>query len=169
MAGCPPTQWLRPEHPSRRAPQPAIIGLMSDTDPTPVPTSDPAPTVWGTFQAHDARAQIAFLVALGFKQTVVYGEGDHVDHAQLDWPEGGGVMCGSFKPDQPWHRQPGTAGFYVVTADPDAVLARAKETAAEIIRDIEETDYGSREFGLRDPEGNLWSFGTYPGAPRATS
>jgi hypothetical protein len=53
----------------------------------------PAPTVWGTFQARDARAMIRFLVALGFEETVVYGEGEVVDHAQLDWPEGGGVMC----------------------------------------------------------------------------
>ena len=29
-----------------------------------------------------------------------------------------------------------------------------------------DTDYGSRDFTVRDPEGNLWSFGTYRGAPR---
>ncbi len=36
----------------------------------------PAPTVWGTFQARDARAMIDFLVALGFEETAVYGDGD---------------------------------------------------------------------------------------------
>jgi len=36
---------------------------------------------------------------------------------------------------------------------------------ADIIRKPEDTDYGSREFALRDPEGNLWSFGTYRGEP----
>ena len=45
---------------------------------------------------------IAFLVSLGFEETVVYGEGDRVDHAQLDWPEGGGVMMGSHKPEGEW-------------------------------------------------------------------
>jgi len=28
------------------------------------------------------------------------------------------------------------------------------------------TDYGSHGFTARDPEGNLWSFGTYRGEPR---
>jgi hypothetical protein len=26
-----------------------------------------------------------------------------------------------------------------------------------------DTDYGSRDFAVRDPEGNRWSFGTYRG------
>jgi uncharacterized glyoxalase superfamily protein PhnB len=29
------------------------------------------------------------------------------------------------------------------------------------VRELIDTDYGSREFSVRDPEGNLWSFGTY--------
>ena len=128
----------------------------------------PAPTVWGTFQARDARAMIEFLVALGFEETVVYGEGDRVDHAQLDWPEGGGIMMGSHKPDGEWHTEPGGSGFYVVTADPQAVYQRAKEAGAEITREPSTTDYGSTEFALRDPEGNKWSFGTYPGEPRSS-
>jgi uncharacterized glyoxalase superfamily protein PhnB len=27
--------------------------------------------------------------------------------------------------------------------------------------ELHNTDYGSRDFACRDPEGNLWSFGTY--------
>jgi uncharacterized glyoxalase superfamily protein PhnB len=126
----------------------------------------PAPTVWGTFQAHDARAMIDFLVAIGFEATAVHGEGARVDHAQLDWPEGGGVMLGSHKPDGPWTTEPGTAGFYVVTQDPAGVRERATAAGAEITRELNETDYGSTELGLRDPEGNQWSFGTYRGEPR---
>jgi uncharacterized glyoxalase superfamily protein PhnB len=128
----------------------------------------PAPTVWGTFQARDARAIIAFLVAVGFEETVVYGEADRVDHAQLSWPEGGGVMLGSHKPEGEWTLEPGSAGFYVVTADPRAVHDRAVAAGAEITREPRTTDYGSTEFGLRDPEGNQWSFGTYAGEPRTS-
>jgi uncharacterized glyoxalase superfamily protein PhnB len=29
---------------------------------------------------------------------------------------------------------------------------------------MEDTDYSSRGSTVRDPEGNLWSFGTYRGA-----
>jgi uncharacterized glyoxalase superfamily protein PhnB len=31
----------------------------------------------------------------------------------------------------------------------------------EIVRPLEDQDYGSRDFAVRDPEGNIWSFGTY--------
>jgi len=40
---------------------------------------------------------------------------------------------------------------------------------AEIIDELHETDYGSRDFAARDPEGNRWSFGTYRGEPRKSS
>ena len=56
----------------------------------------PPPQVWPTLRARDARALIRFLVdAFGFEETVVYGDGDVVHHAQLSWPPGGGVMLGS--------------------------------------------------------------------------
>jgi uncharacterized glyoxalase superfamily protein PhnB len=124
----------------------------------------PAPTVWHSFRARDARALIKFLVdAFGFEETVVYGDGDRVDHAQLDWPEGGGIMFGSVRSDAD---TTGLAWAYVVTAQPDAVYERAKAAGAEIVMDLHDTDYGSRDFMARDPEGNHWSFGTSPGEPR---
>ncbi|MCW2847787.1 MAG: hypothetical protein JWR90_1761 [Marmoricola sp.] len=128
----------------------------------------PAPTVWGTFQARDARAMIDFLVAIGFERTAVYAADDDpatVHHAQLDWPEGGGVMFGSHKPEG-WSLPPGGAGFYVVTADPRAVHDRAVRAGATITRELNEPDFGGWEFGLRDPEGNQWSFGSYRGEGR---
>src|SRR5215510_6727198 len=60
----------------------------------------PPPQVWPTLRARDARALIKFLVdAFGFEETVVYGEGNRVDHAELSWPPGGGVMLGSTRPE----------------------------------------------------------------------
>lgn len=44
------------------------------------------------------------------------------------------------------------------------VFARAKILGARVIRDMEETDYGSRGFSVTDAEGNRWSFGTYAGS-----
>ncbi|MFE1170818.1 VOC family protein [Streptomyces sp. NPDC058773] len=63
-------------------------------------------------------------------------------------------------------RGPGTFGGYAVTGRPDELCARARAAGAEIIKELTDTDYGSREFGVRDPEGNLWWFGTYRGEPR---
>ena len=76
-----------------------------------------------------------------------------VHHAQLDWPEGGGVMFGSHKTDRACSVPPGGAGFYVVTADPRAVHERAVGAGAEITRELNEPDYGGWEFGLARPRG----------------
>ena len=88
----------------------------------------PAPQVWPTLRARDARALIRFLVdAFGFEETAVHADGDTVHHAELAWPLGGGVMLGSVRPDgsaDQWALQPGTFGAYVVTDDPDALHAR---------------------------------------------
>jgi uncharacterized glyoxalase superfamily protein PhnB len=132
-------------------------------------TNTPPPQVWPTLRARDARALIRFLVdAFGFIETAVHGEGDRVDHAELAWPPGGGIMLGSYRddPDDPWALTPGTFGAYVVTDDPDGLHDRAVKCGATIVRAPADTDYGSRDFAARDPEGNLWSFGTYRGEPR---
>ncbi len=131
--------------------------------------NSPPPQVWPTLRARDARALIRFLVdAFGFEETVVYGDGERVDHAQLSWPPGGGVMLGSVREDGGWPVPPGSFGAYVVTDDPDGLCARATAAGAEIIAPPHDTDYGSRDFAARDPEGNRWSFGTYRGEPRKT-
>jgi len=142
----------------------------------------PAPQVWPTLRARDARALIRFLVdVFGFEETVVYGEGSQVDHAQLSWPPGGGIMLGSVREADlaatqdagsgagadHWALQPGTFGAYVVTDEPDKLFARAKASGATVLKELHETDYGSRDFAVLDPEGNHWNFGTYRGEPTA--
>ena len=127
----------------------------------------PPPGVWPTLRARDARALIKFLTeALGFEATVVYADGDQVHHAELAWPAGGGIMLGSDRESAVRVTRPGQFSAYVVTADPDALHARAVAHGATVTQELYETDYGSRDFAIRDPEGNHWSFGTYPGAPR---
>ncbi|GAA3128701.1 hypothetical protein GCM10017600_85220 [Streptosporangium carneum] len=99
---------------------------------------------------------------------MVHGDGDRVDHAELSWPQGGGVMLGGVRDseDDAWPLSPGTFGAYVVTDAPDEVFARAVAAGARPVREPYDTDYGSRDFVVRDPEGNRWSFGTYRGHPR---
>lgn len=121
--------------------------------------------VWPTLTYADARAAIAFLVtAFGFVEKAVYGEGDRVDHAQLDWPEGGGVMLGSRRDDSVLAELPaGVGSVYLVTDRPDALHDRALAAGATIVKGLTDEDYGSRGFTCRDPEGVFWSFGTYAG------
>jgi uncharacterized glyoxalase superfamily protein PhnB len=151
-------------------PDPVIWTMLTDMSET-ANLSAPPPNVWPTLRARDARALIRFLVdVVGFEETVVYGEGDQVDHAQLSWPPGGGVMLGSDQPSDggvdSWPLKPGTFGAYVVVDDPDTLYARVKAAGATISRELVDTDYGSRDFAITDPEGNQWSFGTYRGEPR---
>jgi uncharacterized glyoxalase superfamily protein PhnB len=102
----------------------------------------PAPNVWPAFRAADATALIRFLVvAFGFREVVVYGAGDRVDHVELAWPEGGGVMFGSAPAEQDgWTTASGSAAIYVVTEDPDAVCVRARAAGARIAREPRDTD-----------------------------
>jgi uncharacterized glyoxalase superfamily protein PhnB len=125
-------------------------------------TTEPPPQVWPTLGARNARALITFLVdAFGFEETVVYGDGEQVDHAELAWPPGGGVMLGSSDTNSP-----GTFHAYVVCDDPDALYKRAVAGGATVVQELADKHHGSRDFAVLDPEGNRWSFGTYRGHPR---
>jgi uncharacterized glyoxalase superfamily protein PhnB len=126
----------------------------------------PAPTIWPTLRATNAVALIDFLTStFGFTATAIYGDGDLVEHAQLSWPEGGGIMLGSDRPGTPWPQRPGTGAAYVVTERVDEIHDRAVAAGAKIIQPLSSPEYGGRSFSCCDPEGNLWSFGTYRGEP----
>jgi uncharacterized glyoxalase superfamily protein PhnB len=67
--------------------------------------------------------------------------------------------------EERFNQAAGHTSVYVVVEDPDRHHDRAREAGARIERELTDQDYGSREYTARDPEGNLWSFGTYrPGA-----
>jgi uncharacterized glyoxalase superfamily protein PhnB len=132
--------------------------------------SDQPTCIWPVLRYRDAPAAMAFLTAaFGFEQRVAYARDDDpevIEHAELGWPGGGGVMLGTAGNDDSelGGRSPGNASVYVVCDDPDGLFARAVPAGAEIVRPLRDEDYGSRGFTARDPEGNLWSFGTYRGS-----
>lgn len=123
--------------------------------------------VWPCLAYRDARAAIRFLVeAFGFTEQACHAEGDVVHHAELRSPLGGGVMLGGGAigdGTDPFEQGVGRGSTYVVTDEPDALFARATAAGAEVVRGLRDEDYGSRGFTVRDPEGNIWSFGTYRG------
>jgi uncharacterized glyoxalase superfamily protein PhnB len=107
--------------------------------------------------------------AFGFeKHLVVPGENGTVAHAQLSFGNGM-IMLGSARDDEFGRRvKPpretggiGTQSAYVIVEDADAHHARAKAAGAEIVMEVEDQDYGGRLYSCLDPEGHLWSFGTY--------
>jgi uncharacterized glyoxalase superfamily protein PhnB len=130
-------------------------------------TSTAHPNIFPALRYHDANAAIEWLErAFGFQEKAVYRDNDGaVNHAELALGAGL-VMLGQSRPDS-WlgghapDARASTASIYTVVADPDAHYKRARAAGAEIVRELTDEDYGSREYSARDLEGNLWSFGTY--------
>lgn len=118
----------------------------------------------------DARAAIAFLgSAFGFEPHVVYDAPDgSVAHAELALGDQF-IMLGTSRNDRYPVRSPRevggvTGGTYVALDDASAIDAlhrRAVAAGAEVLDPPHDTDYGSHDFSARDPEGHVWSFGTY--------
>ncbi len=114
----------------------------------------------------DAAAALDWLTeAFGFERTEVHGENGKITHAEMRF-EDGLVMLGSAGRNDlglKTARELGAvnAGVYVIVDEVDARYERALAAGAEVVQELEDTDYGSRNFTVRDPEGNLWSFGTY--------
>jgi uncharacterized glyoxalase superfamily protein PhnB len=133
-------------------------------------TKIPSPQVWPTLRANDVQALLTFLTAaFGFVETAAHRSGDQIVHAEVAWPAGGGVMIGAVQDrgaDDPWPQPPAGSGVYVVTDDPEGAFTRAVGAGAEVVQPLQQTSYGTQEFAVRDPEGNLWAFGSYRGAPR---
>jgi uncharacterized glyoxalase superfamily protein PhnB len=119
------------------------------------------PTVFPTLSYDDAQAAIDFLVeAFGATRHAVYsGDDGTIQHAELRFGNGI-VMLGSSSGEMPATRGR-SGGVYIVVADPDEHCARAREAGAEIVRELHDTEYGSRTYAAKDLEGNSWYFGTY--------
>jgi uncharacterized glyoxalase superfamily protein PhnB len=76
------------------------------------------------------------------------------------------IMLGSSKKDAlelNSHRELGgvTLSLYIYLPDMDAHYDRARAAGAEIVVELRSTEFGSREYTARDPEGHVWHFGTY--------
>lgn len=123
--------------------------------------------VWPCLAYTDARAAIRFLVdTLGFAEVAVYGDGDLVEHAELAWPYGGGLMLGSAGRETPIDQRADVGSVYLVVPDnatADALYEKVLASDATVTVEMRDEDYGSHGFTCRDPHGVFWSIGTYPG------
>jgi uncharacterized glyoxalase superfamily protein PhnB len=130
-------------------------------------------SIFPFLQYRDGAAAVDWLEqAFGFERSLVLlGENGAVDHAELTLGTGT-IMIGSLEDPSLGLKSPRDLesvgqGIYVAIDDVDAHCARAKAAGAEIVRRPADTSYGAREYMARDPEGHLWSFGTYVPEPPA--
>ena len=129
-------------------------------------TENTPPSIFPTLRYRDAEAALEWLKqAFGFTEHVVYRNDDGViEHGELTYGSGM-IMFGQHRDDgfvdPSGDPKTSPVGLYVVIDDADAHHARAVAAGAEIVRDLEDQAYGSRDYSARDLDGNLWSFGTY--------
>ena len=129
-------------------------------------TKEP-PRIFPAYRFKNASAMIDWLTGtVGFTVHARYdGEDGKVAHAELAFGSSM-IMFGDGK-DDAFGEIVGAAGeqggksLYVAVDDVDALFDRVKGSGTVIEEGLTERDYGSREFICRDPEGNVWCFGTY--------
>jgi uncharacterized glyoxalase superfamily protein PhnB len=123
-------------------------------------TSTP-PSIYPTIRYDDAPAAIRFLTtAFGLiAQEVDEGSDGAVNHALLR--HGPSLVMISSRRPGPSIFDQGSCCLYLAVDDPDAHHSRATAAGAEIVFELTDQPYGSREYAARDPEGNIWAFGTY--------
>ena len=125
-------------------------------------------TVIPSLRYRDAPAAVRWLAdAFGFEERLVVPTDDgRIAHAEMTHGTGM-IMFGSIWDDDLNVTTPEALGgasthtVFVIVEDPDAHHARAVAAGAVIVRELRDEDYGSRGYSARDPEGHLWSFGTY--------
>ena len=133
--------------------------------PTPKNTIS---TVIPTMRYNDAKAAIDWLCdTFGFtRHLVVEDDAGDIAHAQLSFGNGM-IMLGSARDDEfgRMQRPPTTDAVtqspYIIVSDIDEHYARAKAAGATITIEIKDEDYGGRVYSCRDPQGQLWNFGSY--------
>jgi uncharacterized glyoxalase superfamily protein PhnB len=131
------------------------------------------PAVIPVLRYADAPRAIDFLcAAFGFVRYAVYSDAEtpsRVDHAELVWA--GQMIMVSSAIETPFARAAGmrtaaeaggvTQSLYLVLDDVDGHAATAVAAGAEIFLAPEDQPYGGRSYSARDPEGNVWTFGSY--------
>jgi len=127
-------------------------------------------TVVPTLRYRDVPAAIAWLcTAFGFeKQMAVASEDGSVRYAQLAFGDGL-VMLGAAEDAgggrrMAWPLETGgleTQVCYLFVEDARSHCARAKAAGAAIVLDVDDEASDGRGYSCRDPEGHVWTFGTY--------
>jgi uncharacterized glyoxalase superfamily protein PhnB len=109
----------------------------------------------------DAAAAIDWLErAFGYETTARHEDAGVVHHAELRFGDGM-LMLGSSGQGMPEIEQTvGSACIYLVVDDADAAFERARAAGAEVLEEPQDRGY-TRDFTVRDLDGNIFSVGTY--------
>ncbi|WP_151525817.1 VOC family protein [Serinicoccus kebangsaanensis] len=107
------------------------------------------------------RAIAFYRSVLGASLATRHVMGEQVVFAALDLP--GGSVLQVKDPDDVDPAPPAGGGgviLDILTDDPDGVMAAAVEAGAEVVFEVDDQPYGSRQGRFRDPFGHQWIVGT---------
>ncbi|MBL3568836.1 glyoxalase [Rhodovulum sp. BSW8] len=118
----------------------------------------------------DPEAALLFLVGvLGLEEQAVYRDDEgNLIHAELRLGDGlmmfgpagrGGLDPHLADPGEIGGRE--TTTIYAVVPDATDLHGRAVEAGARIVMPLAEQSHGGTSFSVADPEGHIWTFGTY--------
>src|SRR5262245_7087979 len=121
-------------------------------------------TVYPSLLYRDPEVAVEWLErTLGFERRADHRDASGiVQHAELSLGSAIVMLGTAGGGREPFRSLPAAATLvYCALDDVDALYERARDAGAEVALELMDTDYGSRDFTVRDPEGNLWAFGTY--------
>jgi uncharacterized glyoxalase superfamily protein PhnB len=122
-----------------------------------------------TMRYRDAKRMADWLgEAFGFKPFLIVDDGlGGISHAQLVLGQAM-IMVGDARDDDfGAFQQPATPGepvnqsAYIVVEEIEEIYETAEAAGAEIVQELDDAEHGGQFFACRDPEGQLWNFGSY--------
>jgi uncharacterized glyoxalase superfamily protein PhnB len=130
----------------------------------------PAPNLMPLMRYRDLAEAMGWLDrAFGFEKQIAVTDSDgEVIYGQMTY-RGGLIMMGAVRDTDldKLMRQPDEVGdvetqsCYLVVDDADEHYERAVASGADVVLDLKSDGLGRRGYSCRDPEGHIWSFGTY--------
>lgn len=124
-------------------------------------------TVYPVLRYNDVGAAVAWLGRVfQFEKEMMEGEPDSpIQFAMMKFGDGAIMLSSTPAEDlrltSPKSLGASTAAVHVYVQDVDAHYKKAMAEGAEIVRPLEDTDHGSRDYNARDLENHVWAFSSF--------
>ena len=112
-------------------------------------------TVIPMIHVPDIRATAAWYQEIGFTVLATHSEGGDLDWALLAWGEGRVMLNIGGRPSAAHRRE---VDLYVQVDDLESLAERVR-SRADVVEEVHDTEYGMREFIIRDPNRFWITFG----------
>ena len=121
-----------------------------------------AQVMYPALHYRDAPAALRWMKeTLGAEEVLVVPDGDRIAHAEVRIAGGVADVRQRRERARSTAARPAPARSTSRSTTSTRCTRASSAAGGEVVMGLTDTDYGSRDFTLRDPEGNIWNFGTY--------